>query len=76
MMRDIVGVATVGLGCVLALATVGWWMHFVWSFDWGHFGSRNWGFAFFVAFLFGSILIGGAIVGAFCWLGTIIKGEN
>jgi len=51
-------------------------MHFVWSFDWGHFGSRNWGFAFFVAFLFGSIVIGVALVAFFIWLGSLIEGAD
>jgi hypothetical protein len=75
-MRDIIAVLTVGLGCVLALAAVGFWMHFVWSFDWGHFGSRSWGFAFFVAFLLGSFLIGLAIFALFFWLATVVKGEK
>ena len=75
-MRDKIAVVTAGLGCVLALAAVGFWMHFVWSFDWGHFGSRTWGFSFFVAFLFGSILIGLAILASFFWLATVVRGEN
>ena len=75
-MRDNIAMATMGLGCVLALGAVGWWMHFVWSFDWGHFGSRNWGFAFFVAFLFGSIVIGVALVAFFIWLGSLIEGAD
>lgn len=75
-MRDFVAVLTVGLGGVLALAAIGFWMHFVWSFDWGHFGSRSWGFSFFVAFLMGSVLIGLAIFSSFFWLATAIKGKE
>ena len=75
-MRDFVAVLMVGLGGVLALVAIGFWMHFVWSFDWGHFGSRSWGFAFFVAFLLGSVLIGLATFASFFWLATVIKGKN
>jgi hypothetical protein len=75
-MREFAAVLTVGLGGVLALGAVGFWMHFVWSFDWGHFGSRSWGFAFFFAFLLGSLLMGLAIFRSFFWLATVVKGEK
>ncbi len=47
-------------------------MHFIWSFDWGHFGTRQWGMWFFFAFLFGSILVFFPLVLFFAWISELV----
>lgn len=56
-MRRWIANIILGLGIVAALVAAGFWMHFIWSFEWGRFGSRSWGLWFFFAFVFGTGLV-------------------
>lgn len=57
------------IGCAAALVAAGFWMHFIWSFDWGRFGSRSWGLWFFFAFAMGTLLVA---IGVFAVFATIL----
>src|SRR4051794_25776856 len=57
---------------VLALLAAVFWMYFIWSFDWGHFGGRSWGLWFFFAFLIGALLVGLAVILVLFWISSLV----
>ena len=57
---------------VFALGAAAFWMYFIWSFDWGHFGGRGWGLWFFFVFLIGSLLIAFAVFLVFFWISSLV----
>ncbi len=75
-MRDTIAKIIGGVGVVLGLLAVGAWMWFIWSFDWGHFGSRQWGMFFFFGFVFGSILVFLPVALFFEWLSTLVEEKS
>jgi len=67
-MRNAISGIFMGLGVVCALVAAGCWMYFIWSLDWGHFGSRAWGLWFFFVFLMGTMIIAVAAAAPFLWM--------
>jgi hypothetical protein len=72
-MRGWIANIIIGLGVVAALVAAGFWMHFIWSFEWGRFGSRSWGLWFFFAFVMGSGLIVFSGIFIFMWISSLIE---
>jgi hypothetical protein len=57
---------------VFALGAAVFWMYFIWSFDWGHFGGRSWGLWFFFVFLIGALLVSFAVFLVFFWISSLV----
>jgi len=71
-MRERIAKIVLWIGLVLALVVAVLWAAFIWSFDWGRFGSRAWGLWFFFAFLMGTILVPLPVVFLSYWLSSLI----
>jgi hypothetical protein len=72
-MRERLAKVVLWTGFALALAVAIGWVVFIWSLDWGRFGSRSWGLWFFFAFLMGTILVPLPVIFIFGWLSTLIN---
>jgi hypothetical protein len=59
-------------GYVFALAAAVSWMYFIWSFDWGRFGTRSWGLWFFFVFAIGALLGAFAVFLVFFWISSLV----
>jgi len=74
-MRERLARVIFGTGVAAALVAAAFWMSFIWSFDWGHFGSRAWGLWFFFAFLIGTVLVALVVILFFGWISTLVDPE-
>ena len=72
-MREWIAKIIEGVGYASALAAAGFWLHFIWSFDWGRFGSRSWGVWFFFAFFVGTMLVACAVGIFFDWIAKLFR---
>jgi hypothetical protein len=70
-MRKWIANIILGIGVAAALVAVGFWVHFIWSFEWGRFGSRSWGIWFFFVLLPGMALVGGAVIFVFVMISAL-----
>jgi hypothetical protein len=74
-MRERIAKIIVGIGFAFGLTAAAFWIPFVWSFDWGHFGSRQWGLCFFFGFLLGTLIVSVSVVLFFVWISSLIEPE-
>jgi len=74
-MRKWIAIIILGIGCAAALVAAGFWIHFIWSFEWGRFGSRSWALWFFFALLLGAMLIGFAVIFVFGAIASLIDSD-
>lgn len=75
-MRKWIADIILGLGCIAALVAAGFWMHFIWSFDWGRFGGRGWGLWFFFAFVTGGGVIAVTVFLIFGFIAGLFAAET
>ncbi len=75
-MREWLAKIVLWTGLALALVVAGLWIGFIWSFDWGRFGSRAWGLWFFFAFLMGTMLVPLPVAFGAFWLSSLIDPDS
>jgi len=63
------GVATIG--AIAAVAAAGLWAYFIWTSDWGRFGTRDWGL-WLMGFTTGTIVVFLAVGFVGFWLATLV----
>jgi hypothetical protein len=70
-MRELIAKVVAVLGAICAFAVAGLWAHFIWTNDWGRFGTRGWGL-WLMGFTTGTILVFLLVGGVGMWIATIV----
>jgi hypothetical protein len=74
-MRSLIAKGVAWLGAICAVGLAGLWAFFMWTNDWGRFGSRGWGL-WLMGFTTGTIMVF-LIVGFISfWVASVIDPDG